>query len=98
MLKVFLPLIFSTILVGCAGIKVVNPNDKNQNDGTLALDTSGGNLKLAATYTCKLESMGTRLSAVGKTEEEARKEVIARCHDRSLISVCEPDKIKCQKN
>ncbi|MDG0816262.1 hypothetical protein [Bdellovibrio svalbardensis] len=84
-------------IVGCSGIKVINPNEEN-NAGTLAVDASGGQLKLVATYTCKLDSMGNRFSAVGKTEDEARKEVVARCHDRTLFSVCESDKVKCVKN
>lgn len=86
------------LITGCAGIKVINPKDQNPNAGTLALDASGGGLKLVETYTCKLESMGNRFSAVGKTEEEARKEVVARCQDRTLLSFCKPEKVTCLKN
>lgn len=83
---------------GCAGIKVINPNDQNKNTGTLALDTKEGQLKLVATYTCKLESMGKRFSSLGKTEDEARSEVVAKCKDATLLSFCKPEKVTCLKN
>jgi len=82
---------------GC-GLKVINPNDQNKNEGTLALDTSGGGLKLVATYTCKLESLGKRYSGLGKSEEEARKEALAKCRDNAVVSFCKEDKITCVKN
>lgn len=85
-------------VVSCSGLKVINPNDQNKNAGTLALDLSEGGVKLVATYTCKLESMGNRFSAVGKTEEETRKEVLARCRDNTLISFCDAEKVHCLKN
>lgn len=95
-------LIYSSILVlsltGCSGIKVINPNDKNPNSGTLALDTSNGKMKLVATYTCELNSNGKKILGLGKTEEDARKEVISKCHDRTLISFCDPEKVTCVKN
>lgn len=97
----FLFLVLSSammLIIACAGIKVINPNDQNPNAGTLAVDASGGGLKLVETYTCKLESMGNRFSAVGKTEEEARKEVVARCQDRTLLSFCKTEKVTCLKN
>lgn len=81
---------------GC-GLKVVNPEDE-RNKGALAVDYSGGGVKLVATYTCKLDSMGNHFSALGKSEDEASKEVLARCKDRTAISFCEPAKIKCFKN
>ncbi|WII71062.1 hypothetical protein QJS83_11375 [Bdellovibrio sp. 22V] len=93
----FAVLCLSVAMAGCAGMKVIDPNEPD-NKGTLALDMSGGSPKLVATYTCKLKSMGNRFSAVAKTEEEARKEVIAQCKDRTLLSVCEPDKVECAKN
>jgi hypothetical protein len=80
---------------GC-GLKVVNPEDE-KNKGALAVDYSDG-IKLVPTYTCKLESMGNRFSALGKSEDEASKEVLARCKDRTTISFCKPEKIKCFKN
>ncbi|XGC79963.1 hypothetical protein ACES2L_11550 [Bdellovibrio bacteriovorus] len=83
--------------LGC-GLKVVNPNDKNPNEGALALDYSGGKVSLVGTYTCKLESMGNRFSAMGKTEADARDAVIDKCRSRTLISVCDPEKTKCFKN
>ncbi len=88
----------ATSFISCAGIKVINPNDQNENSGTLALDISGGQAKLLATYTCKLESVGTRISAVAKSEGEARNEVIAKCHDRTLFSICDSEKVTCEKN
>lgn len=94
-LKIYF-LIFS--LTGCSGLKVINPNDNNPNAGTLALDLTNGDLKLVATYTCTLQSMGKEISAVAKTEEDARKEVVAKCHDRTVISFCQPEKVKCVKN
>jgi hypothetical protein len=86
------------MLVGCAGIKVINPNDQNKNAGTLALDVSDGSPKLVATYTCKLESMGNRFSAIGKSEEEARQETLAKCRDKTILSFCKPEKTTCMKN
>lgn len=82
---------------GC-GMKVINPNDQNKNEGTLALDVSGGKVALVATYTCKLESMGNRFSALGKTEEDARAEVLAKCQGRTLLSFCKAENITCVKN
>lgn len=79
-------------------MKVINPNNQNQNAGTLAVDVSEGQLKLVSTYTCKLESMGNRFSAVGKTEAAAREEVVAKCHDRTLLSFCKPENVKCLQN
>jgi hypothetical protein len=83
---------------GCAGIKVVKPNDRNPNAGALAVDWSGGQPKLVSTYTCKLDSMGNHFSAMGKTENEARNEVVARCHDNALLTFCKPEQASCVKN
>jgi hypothetical protein len=83
---------------GCSGVKIVKPKDQNKNAGTLALDLSDGHPKLVATYTCNLESMGNRFSAIGKTEDAARKEVVARCRDKSILSFCKPEKASCLKN
>lgn len=93
-----LTLMILIFVMGCEGMKVVRPGDQNENQGTLAVDLSGGQLKLVGTYTCRLESQGAKLSAVGKSEPEARKEVLARCHDRTLISFCKEENIRCQKN
>ncbi|MFS4460167.1 hypothetical protein [Bdellovibrio sp. HCB2-146] len=86
-----------SIATGC-GLKVINPNDQNKNEGTLALDVSDGKVGLVATYTCKLVSMGNRFSALGKTEEDARKEVLAKCQGHTLLSFCKAEKITCVKN
>lgn len=84
---------------GCQGLKVVRPDDPvEQNKGTLALDVSGGSMKLVETYTCTLKSMGANFSAVGKTEESARNEVVAKCKDRTVISFCKPENATCSKN
>lgn len=91
-------IILLSLLLSACGIKVINPNDQNQNEGTLAVDLSGGKLKLVETYTCKLESVGNRFSAIGKTEEEAKKEVVAKCKDRTLLSFCKEEKVTCIKN
>lgn len=90
--------LFFLSLTGCSGIKVINPNDKNPNSGTLALDTSSGKMKLVATYTCELNSNGKKILGLGKTEADARKEVLSKCHDRTLISFCDPEKVTCVKN
>lgn len=95
-LKITLAVAILTIFTGC-GLKVINPNEPN-NQGTLVLDMSSGSPKLVATYTCKLQWMGNRFSAVGKTEAEARTEVVAKCQDRTLISNCKADNAKCEKN
>ncbi len=94
--KITLVVAMLAVFTGC-GLKVINPNEPN-NKGTLALDMSSGSPKLVETYTCKLESMGNRFSAVGKTEAEARTEVVAKCQDRTLISNCKADNAKCEKN
>lgn len=87
------------ILSGCAGIKVINPNDENKNAGAIALDLSTGKPKLVETYTCKIvASNGTRVSAVGKTINETQKEALAKCRDQTAISFCEPKNVNCEKN
>lgn len=86
------------LLTDCAGLKVIHPNDENKDSGTKMLDLSEGSPKIVSTYTCKLQSMGHRVSAIGKTEKEARAEVLERCHDRTLISFCKEDKITCTQN
>ncbi|MBK8200985.1 MAG: hypothetical protein IPK68_01210 [Bdellovibrionales bacterium] len=86
------------LLTGCSGMKVIHPNDENKNSGTKMLDLSGGMPKIVSTYTCKLQSMGQRVSAIGKTEKEARAEVLEKCHDKTLVSFCKEDKITCTQN
>lgn len=85
------------LVAGCSGIKVVKPQEQNKNAGTLALDISDGKPKLVATYTCNLESMGNRFSAIGKTEDAARKEVVAKCRDKAILTFCKPEKASCVK-
>lgn len=87
------------ILTSCAGVKVINPNDETGKDkGTKMVDWSGASPKIVSTYSCRLKSMGNRFSAIGKTEADARKEVVAKCHDRTLISNCKADEVTCEKN
>lgn len=84
---------------GCAGVKVINPNDQNKDTGTLALDLTSGKPKFVETYTCKIvASNGKKVSAIGKTEAEAQKEALAKCRDQTAISFCESKNLKCYKN
>nr|BFD59111.1 hypothetical protein CKG001_12180 [Bdellovibrio sp. CKG001]BFD62489.1 hypothetical protein BdHM001_11700 [Bdellovibrio sp. HM001] len=82
---------------GC-GLKVINPNDQNPNKDTLALDMSSGRPELVATYTCKVQSQGSRFFGLGKTEEEARKDALGKCRSRTLLSFCDEQKVTCEKN
>jgi hypothetical protein len=92
-------LAFSGSLLSCAGMKVVNPNDKNENQGTKALDLSSGKLTVVDTYSCKIvASNGQRVSAIGKSEEAARKEALAKCRDKTHVSFCDVKNLKCEKN
>jgi hypothetical protein len=85
-------------ILGCSGLKVVNPNKPN-NKGTLQLDYSSGSPKLVETYTCTMVGAnGKRVYATGKSESEARKEAIAKCQDQTVISFCKSSKISCEKN
>lgn len=84
--------------VGCSGLKVINPNDQNKDQGTLALDTTDGKLNLVPTFTCKVESMGSKFSAVGKDQTAATNEVIAKCRNKTALSFCKFEKVTCQKN
>lgn len=93
-LSKFTVIVLTTYIAAC-GLKVVNPEDE-KNKGTMAVDWSKG--EIVSTYTCKLVGIGKTYQAVGKTEAEAKKEVIARCQDGTLISVCNADKVKCFKN
>ena len=84
------------LVFGCSSLKVVKPNEDKENN-TKILDLSTGKPKLISAVSCKLYSMGNHFSASGKTEEEARKEVLARCHDKTLVSNCDESKITCGK-
>lgn len=84
--------------MGCAGVKVVDPNKPN-NKGTLQVDWSGGSPKLVGTFTCTMVGAnGKRVYATGKSEDEARKEAIAKCQDQTLVSFCKSSKMSCEKN
>lgn len=99
MLKILFHLgIMIFLLNGCAGIKVINPKDENKEKGTKMLDFSEGGPKIVSTFSCKLQSMGQKISAIGKTEKDARAEVLAKCHDKTMISFCKEADIKCEPN
>ena len=83
---------------GCAGMKVIDPN-KPDNKGTLQLDYSSGSPKLVETYTCTMVGAnGKRVFATGKSENEARESVIAKCQDQTMVSFCKVSKMSCEKN
>jgi hypothetical protein len=84
------------LFVGCSGMKVINSNVENK--GTKMLDFSDGTPKIVSTYSCNMRSSGQTISAIGKTEKEARAETLAKCRDKSIISFCKEDQISCIKN
>src|SRR5690348_14426001 len=99
MIKSYTLLGFVVVMIaGCAGMKVVKPGDQNKDAGTKMVDWSGGRPKIVGTYSCKMDYNGKKLSAVGKTEEDARQEVLARCHDQSVVTFCKSDKVTCVQN
>lgn len=94
----FLFVLLTSFFCGCAGLKVIDPN-KPDNKGMLQVDYSGGSPKLVETYTCTMVGAnGKRVYATGKSENEAREEVIARCQDQTVLSFCKISKISCEKN
>jgi len=93
---VALILCFVGPLQGCSSLTVVN-SDQQKQKGTLAYDYKTG--KLVATYSCTMVGAnGKRVYATAKSEEDARKEVISKCQEQTLISFCNDSKINCQKN
>lgn len=98
MIKIYILGIFLLFISGCSGMKVNYPQDKDQDSNTKVLSLSEGKLQIIDPYVCRLKSQGKHFSALGKTENEARQEVLAKCKDRTLISFCKPDKISCSKN
>jgi hypothetical protein len=98
-IKILISLVLSLLaLSGCSEIKVIKPSDHNPNSGTKILDFSSGELRVVPTYTCQLASMGHQFSAIGKSEDEARKEVVAKCLDKALLTFCDSAKAACVKN
>lgn len=87
-------LVLLLALTSC-GLKVIRPEDE-KNKGTMAVDWSNG--KVVPTVTCKLVGVGKTHRAVGKSEAEATKEVVARCKDGSVVSICDEKKVECWKN
>lgn len=82
--------LFLVSLAGCSGMKVIHPDDPAiKNAGTKALDFSGGTPKVVSTFTCSIvASNGTRVSAIGKSDAEARKEALAKCRTETIVSFC----------
>lgn len=94
-LGVFLCLSFS------CGMKVIHPDEKDKNAGTKMVDWSSGSPKIVSTYSCSIVTMAKdnkKVIAIGKTEDEARKEVLAKCRDQTIISVCLEKNVKCVQN
>lgn len=97
-MKIVFAFALVVLLAGCAGMKVVTPEEQ-ENKGTKQLDFSGGTLKVVDTYTCSIvASNGKRVSAIGKSEEETRNEAMAKCRDQTLVSFCKVENVRCAKN
>ena len=93
--------IFLSLLFGCSGMKVVHPDEKNKNAGTKMVDWSGGTPKIISTYSCSIVAVtadNKKVTAIGKTEAEARKEALAKCKDQILLSFCREENVKCVQN
>lgn len=98
-MRVFFVLILAS-LTGCSGMKVIHPDDPaTKNAGTKALDFSGGVPTIVSTFTCSIvASNGKRVSAIGKSDAEARKEALAKCRDETLVSFCLEKNLRCAAN
>lgn len=97
-MKIVFALAIAASFAGCAGMKVVTPEEQ-ENKGTKQLDFSGGSLKVVDTYTCSIVAgNGKRVSAIGKTEEDTRNEAMAKCRDQTLVSFCKVENVRCVKN
>jgi hypothetical protein len=82
----------------CSGMKVVNP-ERQKDSGAVLLDWSGKTPKVVSTYSCSVVAgNGKRVSAIGKSEEEARNEALATCRDQTIVSVCLEKNVRCDKN
>lgn len=88
------------LLTACSGMKVIHPDSPAaRNSGTKALDFSSGAPRIVSTHTCSIVAGdGTRVSAIGKSEAEARQEALARCRDRTLVSICREENLRCAAN
>jgi hypothetical protein len=63
------------------------------------VDWSGGAPKIVSTYSCSIvASNGKRVSALGKSEAEARQEALAKCRDQSVVSICLEKNLSCVQN
>lgn len=93
--------IFLSLFFGCSGMKIVQPDEKNKNEGAKMVDWSSGNPKIVSTYSCSIVAVtndNKKVTAIGKTEAEARKEVLAKCRDEILLSFCLEKNVKCIQN
>lgn len=93
--------ILLSLLFGCSGMKVVHSGEENKNANTKMVDWSSGTPKIVSTYSCSIVSVmnnNKKITAIGKSEDEARKEALAKCRDQSLLSVCLEKNVKCVQN
>lgn len=95
--KLFQSAVMIVLFTGCSGLKVVNPEEEKDKD-TKMLDFSSGKPQIVSTYSCRMHNMGKWVTALGKTEKEARAEVLAKCRDTTIISICEENKVTCKQN
>jgi len=82
-------------------MKVIRPDEKDKNAGTKMVDWSSGTPKVVSTYSCSIVVVADgnkKVIAIGKTEDEARKEVLAKCRDQTIVSVCLEKNVKCVQN
>lgn len=92
--------IFLSLSFGCSGMKVVRPGE-NKNADTKMVDWSSGTPKIVSTYSCSIVAVtndNKKVTAIGKSEAEARKEAIAKCRDQIMLSFCREENVKCVKN
>lgn len=93
--------VFLFLSLGCSGMKVVRPDEKDKNAGTKMVDWSSGTPKIVSTYSCSIVTVANdnkKVIGIGKTEAEARKEVLAKCRDQSILSICLEKNVKCVQN
>ena len=65
------------------------------------VDWTGSTTKIVSTYSCSIVTVtadNKKVTAIGKTEAEARKEALAKCKDQILLSFCREENVKCVQN
>lgn len=80
---------------------MVRPEEKSKNAGTKMVDWSSGTLKIVSTFSCSIVTVmndNKKITAIGKSEAEARKEVLEKCRAQTLLSVCLEKNVKCVQN